>query len=66
MDRQNKKVLKKTLVYRTFMLAITWIIMFALTREIPQTTILTLSLEALRFVTYFIFEKGWSRYENSS
>ncbi len=66
MNRQNKKVLKKTLVYRTFMLAIAWIIMFAITREISQTTIITLFLEVFRFTTYFMFEKVWSRYENSA
>ena len=57
----KKRILVKTILYRMIGITITFIISFWWTKEVTSSILLTLIVEFLQAIVYFIYENFWNK-----
>lgn len=55
------KIVRKTISYRIISFILLFAIIYAFTGSIGETTILTIFVECIKALTYYIFEHIWRK-----
>ncbi|MFH1593962.1 MAG: DUF2061 domain-containing protein [Candidatus Omnitrophota bacterium] len=57
---RHRRTVAKTITWRFMAVAITWVVVYFITKDVKQSTVIALAANGLKTALYYLHERLWS------